>query len=346
MHNYAPNGSGLMKNGKWSDTQYFNFNPKWNTKYVDFLTSTGKAKVLHTCEMVLGTGKTGSIERMTQVFLAQARQNNGDDANTGKEIANDYIDIPVSALEQGQVIGYTQHKEPITFISSPKATLSALLQEVNGAGRYTLRLSDGHFKVRGRFYGRKVYAGSINFENQLVNSASSNIVMPKGKQIAATVSGGLDEASNLYGFKLQMTPSVSKEATILDVTVSNSSLIGYEASGAPRISKEATVSSKFMISNAGTKLVIGGIEKRDVVSVSGGIPLLKDLPLLGWIFSTETESTKRSQLLVVAEVLPVKAGDTFSEAEKQEIKKLDKKLDKAGNSNTYGYRQWLIDSER
>jgi type II secretory pathway component GspD/PulD (secretin) len=31
---------------------------------------------------------------------------------------------------------------------------------------------------------------------------------------------------------------------------------------------------------------------------------LKDLPGLGWIFSTETEATKRSQLLIVAEVRP------------------------------------------
>ena len=97
-----------------------------------------------------------------------------------------------------------------------------------------------------------------------------------------------------------------------------------------------------MISNSGTKLVIGGIEKRSVMQVSGGIPILKDLPLLGWLFSTETEATKRSQLLVVAEVLPAAQAENPGEA----IKEINSKLTKAGESNTYGYRQYFIDSER
>lgn len=97
-----------------------------------------------------------------------------------------------------------------------------------------------------------------------------------------------------------------------------------------------------MISNTGTKLVIGGIEKRSVVQVSGGIPILKDIPLLGWIFSTESESTKRSQLLVVAEVLPIGVADNKTEI----IKDIEEDLSKAGDSNVFGYRQYLIDEKR
>ena len=48
MKNFTSDGSALVRRGGWSDTQYFNFNPKWNTKYIDFLTSKGKGKVLHT----------------------------------------------------------------------------------------------------------------------------------------------------------------------------------------------------------------------------------------------------------------------------------------------------------
>jgi type II secretory pathway component GspD/PulD (secretin) len=97
-----------------------------------------------------------------------------------------------------------------------------------------------------------------------------------------------------------------------------------------------------MISNDGTKLVIGGIEKRSVVSVSGGVPILKDLPLIGWIFSTESESTKRSQLVVVAELLPVSKACNGQKI----IKKVQKKVGNAGEKNTFGYRQYLIDSDR
>ena len=37
------------------------------------------------------------------------------------------------------------------------------------------------------------------------------------------------------------------------------------------------------------------------VKVNGGVPVLKDLPVIGWVFSTESESTKKSQLIVVAD---------------------------------------------
>ena len=76
--------------------------------------------------------------------------------------------------------------------------------------------------------------------------------------------------------------------------------------------------------------------------VSGGVPILKDLPLIGWLFSTETEATKRSQLVVVAEVMPVNKADNYKET----IDQAKKSLARAGESNTFGYRQFLIDGDR
>ena len=154
------------------------------------------------------------------------------------------------------------------------------------------------------------------------------------------------DGSDEFGFRLSLTPSVSEKATMLNVNVSNSSLIGYTSDGSPRIQQGAEVASDFMISNDGTKLVIGGIEKRDVVSVSGGLPLLKDLPIIGWVFSTESESTKRSQLLVVAEVIPVRPEEAMTEAETEETKEIESSLEDAGEWNTWGYRQFLLDSDR
>ena len=192
----------------------------------------------------------------------------------------------------------------------------------------------GNFSVGGKI-DNKAIAGEVAADVWGDNSVST----ARGKAIETA-------ASNEFGFSLAMTPAVAGKATTLTVAVNNSSLIGYAADGTPRIQQGADVKSTFMISNAGTKLVIGGVEKRDVVSVSGGIPLLKDLPVLGWIFSTESESTKKSQLVVVAEVIPVKAGETYTADQKAALDKINGKLDKAGESNTFGYRQFLIDSDR
>ena len=234
------NGLDLAQGAKWNKTTYFQFNPKWNTKYIDFLTSKGKAKVLHTSEITIGNNAEGKIEKFTQCFVAKS--------------------------------------SPVT---EPEAPLK------------------------------------------------------KGNAVDL-------EATDRFGFSVKMTPSINTQATTLKVKINNSSLIGYTSEGYPRIQQGAEINTEFMISNNGTKLVIGGIEKRIVMQVSGGIPILKDIPLLGWIFSTETEATKRSQLLVVAEVLP--SADVKVDAD--QVKKINSDLNAAGNRNTFGYRQYLLDSDR
>ena len=340
MKNFASDGSALVRKGGWSDTQYFNFNPKWNTKYIDFLASKGKAKVLHTCELAVRSGTTAEIERTSQVFLAQQEE------IETPEYIEEYIHLEnVTPGVDFDLTAYNNHKQAIEIsapgavtldivhLSSPTATL---------AERYSMRLKGGIFNAGGKSYGRKIGARFCEVTDDagdVIEFTSNNVPAYKGNIVTT-------DGSDEFGFRLSLTPSVSEKATILGVNVSNSSLIGYTSDGSPRIQQSAEVSSDFMISNDGTKLVIGGIEKRDVVSVSGGIPILKDLPIIGWAFSTESESTKRSQLLVVAEVIPVRPEEAMSEENSEAIKKIESDLEGAGGWNTWGYHQFLLDSDR
>lgn len=235
------NASGLVKGAGWDKITYFQFNPKWNTKYIDFLTTRGKAKILHSSEITIANNCEGKIEKSTQYFAAKS--------------------TPIPEKE------YDIHK--------------------------------------------------------------------RGNKIDTEKTGN-------FGFSVRMTPVINTEAVKLKVRINNSSLIGYTSDGTPRIQQGAGVDTEFMISNSGTKLMIGGIKKRSVVRVSGGIPLLKDIPLLGWLFSTETEATKRSQLLVVAEVMPADKAD----GQEKLAKEISGSLNTAGESNNYGYRQYLMDSKR
>ena len=195
-------------------------------------------------------------------------------------------------------------------------------------------VSPAKFTVADTAVGKRINIAHLEdaYESELINK---NAVSKRGN--------GVDlSATDKFGFSIKMVPVINTQATKLKVKINNSSLIGYTSDGSPRIQQGAEIDTEFMISNSGTKLVIGGIEKRSVMQVSGGIPILKDLPLLGWLFSTETEATKRSQLLVVAEVLPSHKADNKID----DIKKIEDKLSKAGEANTYGYRQYLIDSDR
>lgn len=68
----AYNGS-LMRSGS-ERTSFYNFNPKWNTRYLDLLTSYGSAKILHTGVLAIRNNTSSSLERLTQVFYCDTSQ--------------------------------------------------------------------------------------------------------------------------------------------------------------------------------------------------------------------------------------------------------------------------------
>ncbi len=49
-------------------TGFFNFNPKWNTRYIDLLASKGRAKVIHSGEITIRNASPGSFSRYTQLI--------------------------------------------------------------------------------------------------------------------------------------------------------------------------------------------------------------------------------------------------------------------------------------
>lgn len=68
-NNWAAVYSGGMARAFGSErTSFYNFNPKWNTRYLDFLASRGKAKVTHTGELLIRNNTAASLDRTTQIF--------------------------------------------------------------------------------------------------------------------------------------------------------------------------------------------------------------------------------------------------------------------------------------
>lgn len=55
-------------------TSFYNFNPKWNTRYLDFLVSRGKAKITHTGELLIRNNTPAQLSRTTQIFYMDVSQ--------------------------------------------------------------------------------------------------------------------------------------------------------------------------------------------------------------------------------------------------------------------------------
>ncbi|MBQ9336524.1 MAG: hypothetical protein IJS14_04415 [Lentisphaeria bacterium] len=60
--------AGMARRFGSERTSFYNFNPKWNSRYLDFLASRGRAKVVHTGELVIRNNTPARLDRTTQIF--------------------------------------------------------------------------------------------------------------------------------------------------------------------------------------------------------------------------------------------------------------------------------------
>lgn len=218
---------GLAKHYGSERTSFYNFNPKWNTRYIDFLVSKGRAKIVHTGELLIRNNTSATLSRTTQIF----------------------------------------------FVDDSKSVPGASSLPDTGVGPYELL------------------------------SAIAGEVLDKGKDVPVG-KGEAQIVAGHGGFGFTMTvrnASVNLNETRFDVHLTNTSLIGFSSNGAPRIAKGNTVSQTVSLPHGTTRFVIGGLRKQEIVKSKTGIPWLMKIPVLEYLFSSESTSVKHSELIVLGE---------------------------------------------
>jgi hypothetical protein len=58
-------------------SSFYNFNPRWNTRYLDFLTARGSADIVHTGTLVLRNNTGGTFSRTTKIFFSDSSNPSG-----------------------------------------------------------------------------------------------------------------------------------------------------------------------------------------------------------------------------------------------------------------------------
>lgn len=283
--NYNWRNGGLTPNMGFTDTSFYNFNPKWSTKYLDFLTTCGKAKVVTSGTVLVADGNAASIELASGALMVESRVID----NTKKRI--------VDKMPENGNPNKTYDRE------HSKRNWRRLEREVTD-----------QMTVQGNTQTVKVGQSGNRF---------SLTITPQG-----IVSG------------------IRSGASKVAVAMSADSIIGWTADGTARISN-SNYSTEIQIANNKKNFVIGGINKTTVTRGVNGLPFLKDLPVLGWLFSTETDTVKKSQYVLVASVEYAKPDDKVSKKLKDELAKVTKKVnDVAKNPESMiGYQQLILDKD-
>ncbi|MBK9293203.1 MAG: secretin and TonB N-terminal domain-containing protein [Oligoflexia bacterium] len=121
------------------------------------------------------------------------------------------------------------------------------------------------------------------------------------RTVVSTASG-TSTSTSFQDLKLQLKvkPQITIDGgVIMDLAISRD-IQGQSAdsvTGAKEVGKRQA-STQVLVENGDT-IVIGGIYQSDVSEQEGGVPFLKDIPLLGWIFKGTTKNKDKNELVIM-----------------------------------------------
>jgi type IV pilus assembly protein PilQ len=98
---------------------------------------------------------------------------------------------------------------------------------------------------------------------------------------------------------LNVTPQVTNEGSInLEVNIQKSGFGTSPFPDGPPDKTTRNIQTNVLVDN-GSTIVIGGLYRTEKLDSQSGVPFLKDLPLLGWLFRTPfNDATSRSELII------------------------------------------------
>jgi type IV pilus assembly protein PilQ len=109
----------------------------------------------------------------------------------------------------------------------------------------------------------------------------------------------IDVREMTAALSLSVTPTVSADnshVTLL-VKVTDDRLIPGTSDNPYPGKREKVIETKLMV-RTGETIVIGGIYYESKSTVEDGVPWLKDVPILGWLFKAERKETTKVELLI------------------------------------------------
>ncbi len=98
---------------------------------------------------------------------------------------------------------------------------------------------------------------------------------------------------------LQVTPQVTNDGAVsMQITLAKASFGDRPSADAPPNMNRRNINTSVLVDN-GSTVVIGGVYETNTLESTSGIPFLKDLPLVGWLFRTPNiTKIKKNELII------------------------------------------------
>ncbi len=141
--------------------------------------------------------------------------------------------------------------------------------------------------------------GKIVSSPRVITADKVKATIEQGTEIPyqqATSSGATSVSFRKATLKLEVTPQITPEGAIfLDVKVNKDSR-GADTQSGPAIDTK-NVQTQVLVDNGGT-VVLGGIYEQNERTTTTKVPLLGDLPAVGWLFKNRVRINDRTELLI------------------------------------------------
>ena len=221
----------------------------------------------------------------------------GTPTRRGISIGGNYDAIGV---QTGQIAGPIDFQPNSQFVNLPANVATGF----NGAsaGSFALALFGASAN---RFLNLELSAleaegkGNVVSSPRVVTADQTKARIEQGEEIPyqqATSSGATSISFKKASLRMEVTPQITPEGNvILDLEVNKDSRGALTAAG-PAINTKQ-VKTQVLVENGGT-VVIGGIFQQDERNEINKVPLLGDIPFLGYLFQNRVRTTNKTELLI------------------------------------------------
>jgi type IV pilus assembly protein PilQ len=201
-------------------------------------------------------------------------------------------------------IGLTSSNVAVNFPSST-STVGPGLGVVMGSSKFILDAKLSALEDTGE--------GRIISSPRVTTIDNVKATIKQGEEIPYVVKD--EDGSNSVEFKdaallLEVTPKITPDGKISMEVVANNDYADYSRTNTsgenPPIVTSSVESS--IIVNDGDTIVVGGIHKTDKIERVDGVPWLRDVPYVGWLFKYTTRSENKREILIFVTPRIIKEG--------------------------------------
>jgi type IV pilus assembly protein PilQ len=137
---------------------------------------------------------------------------------------------------------------------------------------------------------------------RVMTADSTEATISKGVQIpyVTTAVAGATPSTTFAtaDLSLKVTPKITPDDHInMKLDISNDTVGAQITTGAPPTIDTNKITTQALVENGGT-VVVGGVYSLDSLDNTSKVPLLGDIPVLGWLFKTNTKTETKTELLI------------------------------------------------